>query len=137
MKVKCIANTGKDLFMRTLAKQHLITSIFNPLEIGDYYTVYGIVLWDGNLHYLVVDRYKDAELEPSLYPAELFEVIDNRLPQGGYFAFLGTEDENEAVWGYKEFVLDLKHHESLYEREEDALKIFFQRKLQMDESLKE
>jgi hypothetical protein len=137
MRVKCIANTGKNLFKRTLAKTHLITSIFSPLEIGDYYTVYGIDLWDGNLHYLVVDRYKGLEQNPSLYPAELFEVVDNRVPQEWYFSFLGTEDENEAVWGYKEFVLDVKHHEYLYEREENALKIFFQRKLQMDESFTE
>ena len=135
MKVKCIENTSKGLFRRTLATFPGITLDYEPLAKKEEYEVYGISLWMGCLHYLIVDRYKGVEQNPSLYPAELFKVIDSRLPQGWYYQFAGTEEENEATWGYKEFVMDPKHHEELYGIEAKALDIFFKRRKEMDDSL--
>lgn len=111
------------------------TLVYDPLEKEEEYEVYGIILWKGTLHYLLLTRYKGKERLPLPYPAELFELIDSRLPQGWYYKFTGTEEENEATWGYKEFVIDSKHQEELYEGETEALEIFSRRRKEMDISL--
>jgi hypothetical protein len=103
-----------------------------PIDIGEFYEVYGMPLWDGNLHYLIVNRYKGKEKGPVLCPAELFEVTDPGLSKDWYFSYRGTEKENDAIWGYKELVLIPKHLEDIQEREEDALNIFLQRKRELD-----
>jgi hypothetical protein len=132
MKVKCLGNTYKDLFRRTQILHFNPKSAW-PVEIGQLYEVYGISLWKGNLHYLIVNRFKGEEQGPVLCPAELFEITDPRLPQKWYFAFYGTEFENNAIWGYEELVLNSKHLESIQERDEISLNLFFERKKEIDE----
>ena len=132
MRVRCIANSGKDLFRRT-ALLHSNPLSGWPIDKGESYEVYGINLWKGNLHYLVVNRYQGIEQRPWLCPAELFEITNSLLPQKWYFSFLGTENLNDAIWGYEELVVIPKHLEDLQEREDEALNIFFKRKKEIDE----
>jgi hypothetical protein len=136
MKVKCIANNWKDLFRRTtlVHSNHLSTW---PIDIGELYEVYGISLWNGHLHYLVVNRYKSVEQRPWLCPAELFEITNHLLPPSWHFAFQGTEILNDAIWGYEELISVPSHLKGLQEREEDALQIFFNRKREIDEYFRE
>ncbi|TWK83999.1 hypothetical protein CHCC20333_4672 [Bacillus paralicheniformis] len=37
------------------------------------------------------------------------------------------------MWGYKELVMDESHFDGLMERENDALKVFLERKKEIDE----
>ena len=134
MMVKCLATRGQALFARTREIGYNPESRFAPLEIGELYVVYGIQLWKGNLHYLVVPRYKGVDQGPSFDPAELFEVVDGQIPNGWYFRWEGSSDAEEATWGYRE-LLDPTHHDNLMERDPEALRIFKERKREMDRQL--
>ena len=135
MRVRCVGNSAKEIFRRT-ALLHTNPWSGWPIDIGESYEVYGIRLRRGILHYLVVNRYQGVEKKPNWCPAELFEVTNSLLPQRWYFSFQGTENLNDAIWGYEELVLVPKHLEDLIEREEDALNIFFKRKKEIDEYFK-
>ena len=54
MKVKATATSGKDLSEKSLEAFHNPEEDFQ-LNIGEIYTVYGISLWEGLVHYLAVD----------------------------------------------------------------------------------
>lgn len=133
MKVRCLATNGQALYPRTL-KLHNRESKFAPLEPGEVYTVYGIELWKGNLHYLVIPRYKGVDQNPSFNPAELFEVVDGRIPDDWHYTWLGNSEADEAIWGYRELI-DPAHHDDLQERDPEALKIFKTRRQEIDQSL--
>lgn len=130
MQVKCIANLGKNLSPKTIQSGQLVTTEYN-LDIGQEYTVYGILVWGGSLRYLIVV----LDDLPGWYPAELLEVVDHLLPLEWYYNFRGYEDNSlYAIWGYKEMVFDTdKHYDALIEREPEALEIFFKRKKEIDE----
>jgi hypothetical protein len=133
MKVQCVASKGISLFKRTLRIGQTMNSDFAPLVVGEIYIVYGIELWGGNLHYLVAGKYQGIQQNPFFEPAELFKLVDRQLSKDWYFEWLGTEEKEDAIWGYKELVFNYpQHHDNLIERDENALKIFFQRKHEMD-----
>ena len=88
MRVKCIANNAKALFKRTTMIDFNPKSAW-PIDVGESYEVYGMLLWNGNIHYLVVNRYKGVEQNPVFCPAELFEVTESKFPKDWYFSFKG------------------------------------------------
>jgi hypothetical protein len=108
---------------------HFVITEF-PLEIGEIYIVYGIDLWRGTIHYLTTNKFN---MNPSWYPAELFEIIDNLLPLEWYYEFYTYENDISAIWGYKELVLNKEHKDSLLERDNKAISIFLTRKQEIDE----
>ena len=128
MKVKCIGNKGNSLSKYTVDMHHSPNSRFE-IKLGEAYNVYGILLWDNILYYLTINMYNDR---PDWYPAELFEVVDYRLPFEWFYEFYGYEAHITAIWGYNELVYIKKHHDNLFEREEEALRIFTRRKLEID-----
>jgi hypothetical protein len=132
VKVKCIGNNSEALSKR-IKLLHWNPRSKWPIDLGESYDVYGILLWAGNLHYLIVNRYKGVEQHPVYCPAELFEITDPKLPKEWYFPFRGIERENDAIWGYKELVLVTKHSDDIQERDEEALNIFIKRKKEIDE----
>jgi hypothetical protein len=137
MKVECLADTGKALFNRTLQLGYTRNTTYNTLKIGELYEVYSILLWNGNMHYLTVGKYEETEVNPFFDPAELFRVVDYRLPREWYCRWFGIEESERAIWGYREIVLDYPGHmERLMERYEEDLKIFYRRRQEMDESLR-
>lgn len=131
MKVKCITNQGKDLSPKTLEEGYLLTTDFQ-LTVGDSYFVYGISLWRGILHYLTMDRHQTL---PDWHPAELFVVTENLLPLEWYFRFYNKNESQylNALWGYRELVLDDKHYEGLIERDNECVRIFLKHKTEVDE----
>lgn len=134
MKVKCIANSGKDLSGKSLALGYTVESRFDELKIGESYFVYGMHVYEGMISYLLIDEEINR---PFWYPAELFVVSDHRLPVEWYFNYYGDREDYlvSAVWGYKELALDENHHDGLLEREPEDMKIFFARKKEMEESM--
>lgn len=133
MRVKCIANTGSALSSATRETGYFDTTEFQ-LAIGAVYTVYGISLWQGVLHYLTMDKY---ETLPFWHPAELFRVDDSSLPLEWHCQFFGADPELalHAIWGYKELVTEEDHYDDLMEREEEAIRIFLKRKQEIDETI--
>lgn len=131
MKVKCIANKGKSLPKKLLDGDYLVTSEFD-LIINQIYMVYGIMSWKGIINYLTLDKYENL---PVWFPAELFTVIDNTLPMEWYFKYFGINCDINFLCGYKELVNDQKHYIDLIEREGSAIKIFIERKKEIEEIL--
>jgi len=129
MRVKCVATLRKDLNQNT--RDVLITRDFE-LTIGKIFTVYGISIWEGILHYLIVDV---NDRWPSWYPVELFIVQDTLLPKTFHFKYFGVKDKRgvNALWGYKEMVLDDHHYADLMEGENNAVETFLKRKKEIDE----
>ena len=143
MKVRCIFNTGEDLRSyekKSLNKEELgrfgATAYTEyGLTIGKEYIVMGIILGEGTLYYLI-----DDSGYASVYPYPLFEIVDNKLPQNWFYKALNNIDENypyqEAIWGYYELCCDKNHFEQLIEREEDAQRIYFRRKIELEKEIK-
>lgn len=136
MKVKAIGASGRDLSKRSLgiSPYHHMEEEFQ-LNIGDTYVVYGISMFLETIQYLTFDKWGNA---PFWHPAELFEIVDNRLPPEWYYEFYGYNDKStdlllNALWGYKELVLDADHYDQLIEREPDAMSIFDQRRKEIDQ----
>jgi hypothetical protein len=133
MKVKCIANMGDGLSKQSIQVGRSLDSSFH-LRIGEIYPVYGINQWRNTLNYLTMNR---ANSMPIWSPAELFVVLDEKLPEDWYFNYLGhTEDLLNAVWGYKELVLNPQHYDGLMGESKKDLELFFERKKAMDIMLK-
>jgi hypothetical protein len=130
MNVRCVANTGKDISEKTFAIGYSLETIFE-LEVGRIYTVYGICLWKGSLHYLLMGGEHNY---PSWYPSELFNVVDKLLPIEWYFDYFKTLDIT-AIWGYKELVKEDNHFDDLMERDKKALEVFLNRKREIDENI--
>jgi len=134
MKVKCIANTGEELSQKTLNAGYEKTFTFN-IKIDTEYAVYSMLMWGDTLDYLISTN---TEESPSWFSAELFEVVNHLLPLVWFFTFdkyknYKSEDSQIAIWGYREMVSDPEHHIALTEEKEEALRIFFKRKRQIDE----
>ena len=123
-----MATSGKDLSEK---------SFHNPetdfqLEVGGLYTVYGINMWQGLIHYLTFNKWGKV---PFWTPSELFEIVDNRLPPEWYFNYYGYGESIEvnAVWGYKELALNQTHYYELINREGDSMDIFYERRMEIDQ----
>jgi hypothetical protein len=127
MKIKSIATLRKDLNPNT--RKVLITNDFE-LPLGRTFTVYGISIWKDVLQYLIVED----DGRPFWFPAELFIVEDTLLSKEMHHKYFGLRDKRglNALWGYKEMVLDDQHYIDLIEREGDAEEIFFRRKIEID-----
>ncbi len=129
MKIKCIANTGIMLSKEAKALGNSDTTNYS-VKIGEVYNVYGQHLYKGVLSYLIIGTYENL---PSWYPVELFEIVDSILPLEWYYKFYGYDNDISSIWGYNELVLDAKHHDSLIEREDKAIRTFLKRKKEIDE----
>lgn len=94
----------------------------------------GIMLSEGTLDYLI-----DDNGYVSTYPYPLFEVTDNKLPSSWFFKSLKNTDKNypyqEAIWGYSELVFDDTHYGKLVDVDEEALRIYFRRKIELEKEL--
>ncbi len=77
----------------------------------------------------------------SAYPNPLFEVVNNKIPSSWFFNSLKRTDQNypyqEAIWGYYELVLDNSHYEKLVDGDEEAQRIYFKRKIELEKALAE
>lgn len=125
MHILCIYNEGQNLSSKILDAIAYEDTLFF-LKINEQYTVYGMAIWAGVLHYLVVDIWG----RPSWFPAALFAVIEDTIPNHFHFKFYRKYDIS-AVWGYKE-LLDEQHYDRLIERQDEDLAIFFTNKKIID-----
>ncbi|MEN6355850.1 MAG: phosphoribosylaminoimidazole synthetase [Armatimonadota bacterium] len=134
MKVKCVANTGRALSQTSFDAGDLITSEF-PVDIGYIYTVYGMSIWRGRVDYLVdiAGNPQQRMSHAGWYNAELFEVVDDRLPPNWHFNFRGFGVSFlHAIWGYPE-LMDENHCVGLIELNMEDMLIFLKRKKEIDE----
>ena len=128
MKVICTDNTGSKLSRNHFDVGYSAASKFE-VSLESEYVVYAIALWRGLLSYLVIDN----NSIPGWYPADLFQVVDSTLTATWHFAFFGqsTEQWLNAVWGYEE-LKDVNHYDDLANLKEDAVRIFQERRRELE-----
>lgn len=140
MKVRCIANSGKNLSPEQNARVNSPQYVRDYLQVGTIYNVYGFHLFNERLSYLVAGDSGHGKL-PFWEPVEFFEIVDAQLPPEWYFKRseeivpkeVELNDPYSATWGYKELVCDYYHSDRLQERDEKALQTFYKRMFEIDE----
>jgi len=130
MRVRCVSNVES----KKKINSDGLKTVSYDLGVGTEYVVYGMTFWGGSLDYLVLG---DSGI-PSLYPAELFKVVNHLVPLVCFFNFetyknYKGENSQIATWGYREMINDSQHYIELMEGKQKAIDIFFKRKRKIDE----
>ncbi|GAB4271355.1 MAG: hypothetical protein Tsb0018_03460 [Opitutales bacterium] len=139
MKVICRCNIGSGLPSSYYELGYTNQTKFN-IQVGKSYWIYGISLWrNETLHYLIADEDEHFDYpyyDPTWKPAVLFDIESGKLPRRWYFRKFKEDPEFPllALWGYDELVNsnDRSHYIGLIEREVEHLKIFQERKKEID-----
>jgi hypothetical protein len=128
MKVKCIKTEGYTFGIRDVKNGVNMTTNYNGVDLNNNYFVYGIIIYREGIRYLLHDKFD----MPNWYPAELFTVIENNIPNNWYYKFNGyTEYGITAIWGYHELVNNEEHYNGLCEQESNDVNLFLKRKMEM------
>lgn len=126
MKVICKYNDPENL------PEEIKTRFDYGLEIGKAYLVMGIALLrESDLIYYLVDEGG----RPNLFPKSIFEIIDNTIPINWFIKL----DENPffnsyAILGFYELCNEANYYENLIDREENAMRIYYRRKIELENS---
>lgn len=121
MKIKCISTEGDTFSQKRISEGATNKTDYSGLELQTSYDVFGIVLFEDSLKYLIFDEY----CMPNWYPAEIFRIEDNQLPSNWFHQFYGYQEYGvTAIWGYKELVLSEKHYNGLIEQDENEVEVF-------------
>lgn len=128
MKVSCQRTEWYLLNSKDVASGKNMMTNYVGVSLGKIYSVYGVIMYENCLKYLLFDEYG----MPNWYPAELFSVVDSRIPLGWHYTFYGSEISLTAVWGYEELVNSDTHYDELCEQEPRALDLFNRRRREAD-----
>lgn len=144
MRVRCIKNKGIDL--RPYEYEPILgENAFNrfgvselaeyEIEIDKEYIVMGIIIFKTYQSYLL-----DDNGFISTYPCQLFEVLDGKLGPNWHFRAIQKDEDIypfvQAIVGYSELCFDKKAYENLIvEKEEYAERVYFKRKLELEQEL--
>lgn len=145
MKVKCIYNTGMDLRPyenKSMQVEQLGRfgasglSKYGEVSLGKEYLVMGIIVFETYQAYLIDDGLISA------CPCQLFEIMDKKI-SANWDARTIEKDENiypyiQMIIGYQELCSDKASYEKLIvEKEEEAQRIYFRRKIEVEKELLE
>jgi hypothetical protein len=140
MRICCINNSGVDLrpyeyktindseiFGRFGASENTVYEI----EIGKEYFVMGIIIFKTYQAYLI-----DDNGSISVFPCQLFEVVDNRINSNWYFRIIDIDEDIypfvQSIFGYYELCFDKQSYENIIvEKDEEAELIYFKRKMEL------
>lgn len=75
-----------------------------PLTEGRVYVVYAVAFRRTVARFCIFDD--DALPYPLFYDAELFLVVDSRIPSHWHFAHTPTHDDHQAIMSIEEWVSD-------------------------------
>jgi len=141
MRIRCVHNTGADIrpyeydalepsqFGRFGASEK---TNYGQIEIGKEYQVMGMILFKSYLSYLV-----DDQGFVSVLPCQLFNVVDGRIHRDWEFRLIGNHEDIyplvQAIWGYPELCSDVRSYEKLIEQDEEALTLYFKRKMEFEQ----
>lgn len=146
MKIRCINNTGASL--RSYEYEPITNKeVFGRfgvsemaeygIEIGKEYLVMGLITFQTYQAYLI-----DDNGFISACPCQLFEVVDSKVNSNWHFRLIEKDEDIypfvQAILGYPELCSDKKAYENLIvEMEEDAQRIYFKRKIELENELAE
>lgn len=147
MKIRCINNTGEALRpyeYKSLAKNMLgrfgatgYSQYGGEVGIGREYLVMGLIIFETYQAYLI-----DDNGFISACPCQLFEVIDSKVNSNWHFRITEKNEDIypfiQALFGYDELCFDKKAYENLIvEKDEEAQRIYFRRKIELEKELAE
>jgi hypothetical protein len=128
MRVRCIANTGKNLPENYIDPARGYTKTIElPLTVGKEYMVYAIRLWQGIVWYYICDD--NYSYYPIQTPAPLFEVVDNRVSK--YWRFM-LNPNGVLRFVFEQWLNDSCFYDKLTDQEEAEVEIFDKVKELMD-----
>ena len=130
IKIKCIYNDPNDL------PDGIPNNFDYGLEVDKEYLVMGIAIFkkSDNLYFLV-----DENSCPNWFPSQIFDITHNSLH---YNWFMKVNFDNEHVdyknlIGFDELCNDENFFNLLLERDENAMRIYFRRKIEMEKEFTE
>jgi hypothetical protein len=146
MKVQCLYNTGEALkpYEYKVLEKEIIGrfgatgySEYGGVEIGKEYLVMGLIIFKTYQAYLI-----DTNGFISACPCQLFEVVDNKVNSNWHFRLIEKDEDIypfvQAILGYPELCSDKRAYENLIvEKEEDAQRIYFRRKIEFEKESEE
>lgn len=134
MIVCCLSNTGEILPVtsRDSARGFNADTEF-PVTIGRSYDVFAMTIFLGIAWYYVLND--DGHDWPTWAPAPLFGVLDGTLPRSwvvGYFRF--ANGDQYPILSFPEWATDHAFYERLVDGDEAAVRIFQQRRQEIEEA---
>ena len=146
MKVLCLRKTGEALRpyeYESISNKEVFgrfrVSAYGRFEVvvGREYRVMGIIVFKTHQAYLVDDN--DFI---SACPCQLFEIIDDTVDSNWHFRMIDKSESIypavQAILGYPELCSDLKAYQNLLQEfDSGAKEIYFRRKAELDETLKD
>ena len=130
MKIKCLRKEGYQFSRKDVKSGKNNKIVFERISLNTIYNVYGIIIFQEELKYLIYDDYE----MPSWYSSDLFEVANTQLPFNWHYNFYGYNEYGlSATWGYYELVNVEEHHSALIEGDGKAEEIFYKRKKEIDD----
>ncbi|MCX6989868.1 MAG: hypothetical protein NTX49_02205 [Chlamydiae bacterium] len=131
MKIKCLSNKKASLQadLSSENESYIQDSGYEFLDIGKEYNIYGMIIIHGKVCYYVCDR--AHSLFPIARPADLFEIIDNRLSR--YWVFGIIEGfEKYPLWIFPEWINEDYFQDNLTDGEAREVAVFKSYKELMD-----
>ena len=144
MKVRCINNTGEALraFEYKELEKNLLGrfgatgyTTYGGITIGVEYLVMGVIIFETYQAYLIDDN---GFISAS--PCQLFEVVDDNISINWRFRTIDKREDIypfvQAIMGYPELCSNKNAYEDLIvEKEEEAERIYFRRKTELEKEL--
>lgn len=121
MQVKCKTVEGNLLSRNSVKAGRDQKTTHGAISVDSVYEVYGIVMFQEDILYLIIDDYDMT----NWYNSELFNIEDSRITRPWHYKFCGYNDRGmTSICGYKELVESNQHYNGLIEREKCDIKIF-------------
>lgn len=132
MKARCISNTKNKLRINGNLEQSMNffgNGKFENLKIDVIYEVYSIIIYDGDVFFLLAGQNIG---DPERFPAELFEIIDSTIPDFWTTKVFTldnphkTQPDTQMIMGYDRFVNDDDHHYGVIDARGEDLDYFYE-----------
>lgn len=130
MLVRCHSTSGRFLPEISRVMGETDETDFSPLRTEHHYNVYGMIFYSSRVDFLVCPDPGG----PMWAPSELFDVIDNTIPQG--WGFITTQKYEgysgllmdfgiHSICGYKKLVESYSHYVGILERTSSDMEYFY------------
>jgi hypothetical protein len=120
MKAECVITNGALLPARYSALGYTAHVVI-ALKVGRIYEVYGTSVWHSIVSFLVMDE----DESPNWYPAEVFKIVDDTVPDNWFFKYFSDDQLSlQAVWGPELLVKEDGFYDALNDRVPSALHRF-------------
>ncbi len=123
MKIRCNSNNNISQKECSLSKikGYKPDSIYEFLDIKKTYNVYGMIIFRGQVWYYICDEVHDSF--PIARPADLFEIVDNRLSRCWIFGVIEGHEKYPS-WNFPEWINEPYFQDSLTDGEEKEFAVF-------------